>query len=73
MAGNGGMQPVRDEPPMYEGSATGNGGNSCITNVDECKILDQTIMDAPYRSGDLSNEDDSHVQGVYRENDFAGS
>jgi len=75
MAGNGGLQPGTDEPTMAAPVATGVGGNRNLSNSDEDDSLDAAISATPYRSGPLSNEDDSHVQGVYKmmASDFAGS
>lgn len=73
--GNGGLQPGTDEPVMFAYCPEGVGGNQTLLNSDEDDILDATIDKTPTRTGDLSSEDDSHVQGVYRmmSSDFAGS
>lgn len=73
MAGNGGAQKGTDEPVMAAPSAIGPGGNNTLVNNDEDDILDRVVAGTPTRTGDLSNEDDSHVQGIYSESDFAGS
>ena len=73
MAGNGGMQHTRDCPTMAAPCACTTGGNQQLVNGNEAVTLDHTIESTATRTGPLSNEDDSHVQGVYREADFAGS
>lgn len=67
------MQKTYDEPVMAAAKATTVGGNTTIVNGPECDTLARTWESTPFRAGDLSNEDDSHVQGVYREADWAGS
>lgn len=74
MAGNGGMQETYDEPMLpHMNDALTVGGHHQITNGDEDDQLAATVENTPARSGDLSNEDDSHVQGIYKTLDFAGS
>lgn len=79
MAGNGGMQTEEmyesgmDEPFKAPGGAAANGGHKQLVNQDEDDITDAIISATPYRAIDMSNEDDSHVQGIYRERDWAGS
>lgn len=73
MAGNGGMQHTRDCPAMAAPCACTTGGNTMVINGNEAVTLDNTIESTGYRSGDLSNEDDSHVGAAWREPDFAGS
>lgn len=70
-----GMQATRLRLPMNAPCACTNGGNTTIINGDETLTLDATWENTPYRTGDLSNEDDSHVQGVYSQQtaDYAGS
>jgi hypothetical protein len=81
---NGGIQKSRsngDQPlPMQVGGnpATGpsEGGSKILVNMDEAVVLDSTIEDSPYLSVENTwngVEDDSHVQGVYAEHDYAGS
>lgn len=71
MSGNGGMRhtyaPVTDNTHLTEG------GNRNLVNGQECEAILATYEGMAARVGDLSNEDDSHVQGIYREEDFAGS
>lgn len=71
----GGMQEDRLELPMAAPCVCTVGGNTMLVNGNEADTLDHAIESTPYRSGDLSNEDDSHVMGVYRQqaDDFAGS
>ncbi|MFF4019993.1 hypothetical protein [Streptomyces sp. NPDC001843] len=52
---------------------TGDGGNSNITNQDECLILAATIAAVPIQNTALGTEDDSHVSIGYRDADVAGS
>lgn len=76
MAGNGGAQKGTDEPAMAAVSAIGPGGNNTLTNNDEDDILDRVVAGTPSRAVDNTwngVEDDSHVQGIYREAGFAGS
>lgn len=83
MAGNGGMQTeeMGEQFPgycmPYEAPGTvdaeTNGGSTVLHNQDEDDMNAAIIEATPYRVGPLSNEDDSHVQGIYRERDFAGS
>lgn len=83
MAGNGGMQ-MEEQGEQYPEycmpyeapgtvDAETNGGNTCLNNQDEDDMTASIIEKTQARSGALSNEDDSHVQGVYRKRDFAGS
>lgn len=74
---NGGIQRSRtvDGLPMQKGgnpATTPPGGNNTLVNQNEAEVLDATIEDAPFRQADVQ-EDDSHVQGIYRETEFAGS
>lgn len=63
------------EMTMPTPCGTGPGGNQMLVNQDESEIFEATMMavgvgpapDAMYV------EDDSHVTGVYREADVAGS
>jgi len=85
MAGNGGMQTEEqgEEYPEYHMpyeapgtvDAETNGGNTCLKNQDEDDMTASIIEATQSRSGLLSNEDDSHVMGVYKAQaaDFAGS
>lgn len=54
---------------------TGDGGNSTLTNQDECEIFDKTLaaINMGAAPDSMYVEDDSHVMGVYREADVAGS
>jgi len=54
---------------------TGDGGNKNLVNQDEQLILDKTFAAITMGSAPDSMyvEDDSHVTGVYREADVAGS
>jgi len=74
-ANPGGIQESRLELPMAVPCATTPGGNTCLVNGDEAETLDNTIENTPFRAGDLSNEDDSHVMGAWAAQgaDFAGS
>lgn len=49
------------------------GGDKQIVNACECDAIAASYEGIQVRTGELSNEDDSHVQGIYREADFAGS
>jgi hypothetical protein len=70
MAGNGNMAPTYG--PQTNDSYPTAGGNTHLINGNEAAVV-PTQEQMAVRSGPLSNEDDSHVQGVYREQDFAGS
>ncbi len=83
MAGNGGMQ-TEEQGEQFPGyhmpyeapgtvDAETNGGNMCLNNQDEDDMTASIIEATPYRVAPLGNEDDSHVMGVYRKSDFAGS
>ena len=80
---NGGIQKSRsngEQPmPMQLGGNPATeppGGNKTLINMNEAEVLDSTIEDSPYISAENTwngVEDDSHVQGVYAEHDYAGS
>lgn len=80
---NGGMQKSRSNDgdngmlPMMLGGNPATvppGGNNTLINMNEAEVLDTTIEDSPYCCAPAGyNEDDSHVVGIYRETDFAGS
>ena len=70
MAGNGNMAPTFG--PQTNDSCPTAGGDTRLINGNEADVIPMQEKMA-VRSGPLSNEDDSHVQGVYREQDFAGS
>lgn len=79
--GNGGMQ-TEEEGEQYPeycmpyeapGGPAAKGGDLKLVNQDEDDMTAYIIESTKCRTGALSNEDDSHVQGVYRETDFAGS
>lgn len=74
-ANPGGLQESRLELPMAVPCATTDGGNTCLVNGDEAEALDNTFEVTPFRTGDLSMEDDSHVMGAWKAQgaDFAGS
>lgn len=67
------MQHTRDCPTMAAPCACTVGGNTMVVNGDEAVTLDRTWESMAVRTGDLSNEDDSHVGAAWREADFAGS
>ncbi len=69
---NGGMQKSRDCPHMAAPCACTPGGSTVIVNGDEAHTLDASIESTPVVVSELG-EDDSHVQGIYREQNFAGS
>lgn len=71
MAGNGGQQPTYG--PVTDDTYKTAGGRTDITQGVECDAIQATYQGMAVRTGPLSNEDDSHVQGVYAEQDFAGS
>ena len=62
-----GIQKSRDEPVMAAHPATGPSGNSTLTNLEECDVLDGTIEGTPVRNDidPMFQEEDSYVQGVY--------
>lgn len=68
---NGGMQHTYG--PHTDSTYLTTGGNKTLVNGQECDAIAATYEGMTARTGDLSNEDDSHVQGIYREADFAGS
>jgi len=72
---NGGMQETYMELPMAAPDALTVGGNQQIVNGPECDTLDDAVESMAFRSGPLSDEDDSHVQGAWHAQsaDFAGS
>lgn len=83
MAGNGGMQAEEqgEQYPEYRMpyrapgtvDAETMGGHLQIRNQDEDDMTAAIVEATPFRAIDMSMEDDSHVQGIYREADWAGS
>lgn len=69
---NGGMQHTRDCPTMAAPCACTVGGNTMIINGNEAATLDYSVESTLVEVSPLG-EDDSHVQGVYAEKNFAGS
>lgn len=60
--------------PQYQPqSVTGDGGNLTIINQDEQEILNRAVASVPMVAAPGSQEDDSHVQGIFREPNVAGS
>lgn len=70
MHGNGGMQPSYATPT--DNTCPTDGGSTVIVTGDEWPYINKQEK-MTVRTGTLSFEDDSHVQGIYRESDFAGS
>lgn len=74
MAGNGGMKPTYG--PVTDNEHLTEGGNKTLINGQECEAIRATYEQMEARAVDSTwngVEDDSHVQGIYREQDFAGS
>ena len=69
MSGNGGMQPTYG--PMTDMTCPTTGGDKNIVNGNEADVIPKQegmgVVVSPL------GEDDSHVQGIYREQNFAGS
>lgn len=65
------MQPTYG--PCTDNTHLTTGGNRQLVNGQECEAIRATYEGMAARTGDLSNENDSGVQGIYREADFAGS
>lgn len=68
--GNGGIQPSHG--PVQDMCCTTEGGNTTLINADEGRDDDMYLAKMPNVASPLG-EDDSHVQGIYREQNFAGS
>lgn len=68
--GNGGMQPTYG--PRTDNTHLTTGGNHTLTNGCECDAIAASYETTAVAVSPLG-EDDSHVQGVYREQNFAGS
>lgn len=65
------MQPTYG--PVTDNTRLTDGGDKTLVNGQECEAIRATYEGMAARTGPLSNEDDSHVMGVYGERDFAGS
>lgn len=68
--GNGGMQPTYG--PCTDNTHLTTGGSTVLVNGQECEAIVATYEPMAVAVSGLS-EDDSHVQGIYREQNFAGS
>lgn len=66
---NGGMQPTYG--PVTDNTCPTTGGSTVIVNGNEADVI-PTQEHMSVAVSPLS-EDDSHVQGIYRETNFAGS
>jgi hypothetical protein len=65
------MQPTYG--PFTDNTFLTEGGNKNLVNGNEAKAIQASYEGIQSRTGTLSAEDDSHVQGIFRESDFAGS
>lgn len=71
MSHNGGMQPYYG--PVTDNTCLTDGGTSTIVTGNEWPYVNKISERMGYTVAPLGMEDDSHVQGVYRKADFAGS
>lgn len=59
--------------PVTDNTFPTDGGTTTVVTGDEWPYVNKQVENTMCTKGPLSNEDDSHCQGVYRRAGYAGS